>query len=504
MTQMAQINLGEKQQSKKLAHCFLLGGLTFFIWFLLFLPVIKETVSIWLRSDTFAHGMLILPVVAWLFWQQKPRFYALEIRPSKSACAALVGLLLLYMTADLLSIDAMRQLAVFALLSVSLWLVFGDSFARSFKFPLCYILFAVPIGHTLIPWLQVLTAKITVYFLQVSQIPVYFEGLYITTPNGVFEVAVACSGIRYLLSTVAVGTLYAYLTYRSVRKQCLFAIFAVLMPLIANGIRAYLIVLIAHHSEMKYATGADHLIYGWLFFGLIIFVMFYVGGFWADHEKAKEQSKSFLNPVTDFRLAKYSYGLPIICLIALLLSTYLVRNVVMKTPPKIAAVMVKPDGMEGIVSDDLKYWGINFRHPLSLLKGRSDNGVEIHIAQYANKQSQGKLITSTNVIYHPNLWSLEKKETKEIQLANGKIPYVELSLVRANGQRRTIFYWYHIDGINNNNKSWVKLNQGINLLLNNEVAGYFIAISAVDDFTQQAPQKLMSWLQVNGEKIRFE
>ena len=56
------------------------------------------------------------------------------------------------------------------------------------------------------------------------------------------------------------------------------------VPIIANGMRAYMIVMIGHLSGMKLATGVDRLIYGWLFFGLRMFIMFWIGRYWREDE----------------------------------------------------------------------------------------------------------------------------------------------------------------------------------------------------------------------------
>jgi EpsI family protein len=94
----------------------------------------------------------------------------------------------------------------------------------------------------------------------------------------------ACSGVRYLISSVTIGCLYAYLTYRSTMRRALFIATAVVVPILANGARAYMIVMIGHISGMKLAVGVDHLIYGWLFFGLVMFLMFWIGNFWREDE----------------------------------------------------------------------------------------------------------------------------------------------------------------------------------------------------------------------------
>jgi exosortase/archaeosortase family protein len=121
------------------------------------------------------------------------------------------------------------------------------------------------------------TASFTVRALELTGIPVYRDGLHFSIPSGDFEVAQACSGIRYLIASVALGTLYAHLTYYTFWRRVLFVALSLLVPLVANGLRAYLIVMIAYWSQMRLAVGVDHLIYGWIFFGLVMFALFWLG-----------------------------------------------------------------------------------------------------------------------------------------------------------------------------------------------------------------------------------
>jgi EpsI family protein len=153
---------------------------------------------------------------------------------------------------------------------------------RQLAFPLGYLFLVVPVGQALVPALMEFTADFTVAAIRLSGIPVYREGLYFSLPSGDFEVAKACSGIRYLMASIASGALIAYLSVRSWPRRLAFMAFAVVLPILANGIRAYLIVILAHLSDMELATGADHLIYGWLFFGVVIFVMIAVARRFAD------------------------------------------------------------------------------------------------------------------------------------------------------------------------------------------------------------------------------
>jgi exosortase/archaeosortase family protein len=83
---------------------------------------------------------------------------------------------------------------------------------------------------------------------------------------------------------VTVGVLFAYLSYRQRWKQVLFVVASVVVPILANWLRAYMIVMIGHLSDMKFAAGVDHIIYGWVFFGVVMLLLFWIGSFWRDDD----------------------------------------------------------------------------------------------------------------------------------------------------------------------------------------------------------------------------
>ncbi|UUZ51375.1 exosortase [Massilia sp. B-10] len=113
------------------------------------------------------------------------------------------------------------------------------------------------------------------------------NGTHFELPTGNWSVVEACSGVRYLISSVTIGCLYAYLTYRSKLRRAVFIAASIVVPVIANGLRAYMIVMIGHTSNMALATGVDHLIYGWIFFGIVMFIMFWIGSYWRQDTDAE-------------------------------------------------------------------------------------------------------------------------------------------------------------------------------------------------------------------------
>lgn len=246
----------------------------------------------WYRSETFTHGFLVPPIVLWLVWRQRRVIAVQTPQPTVGAfvfiaCAAFVWLL-----GDLVAVNAVTQLAFVALLVLTVPAVLGWSVARLVIFPLGFLFFAVPIGEFLLPQLMEWTANFTVLALRLSGVPVYREGLQFVIPSGNWSVVEACSGVRYLIASLTVGTLFAYLNYQSAKRRILFVMVSIVVPVVANWMRAYMIVMLGHLSGNRLAVGVDHLIYGWLFFGVVIMLMFIIGARWAEPEKVATVSGS--------------------------------------------------------------------------------------------------------------------------------------------------------------------------------------------------------------------
>lgn len=236
----------------------------------------------WLRSDTFAHGLVVVPIALWLGWQQRARFDAVAIRPFAPALIALLGAGALWLVSQLAVVNTGRQFALVFMIQAALVTLLGWRFARVFAFPLAFLLFAVPFGEFMLPTLMEWTADFTVASLRLTGVPVYREGMDFVIPSGSWSVVEECSGVRYLIASFMGGTLFAHLAYRSTVRRLAFMALALAVPIVANWVRAYLIVMLGHLSDNKLAAGVDHLIYGWLFFGVVVFLLFWAGARWRE------------------------------------------------------------------------------------------------------------------------------------------------------------------------------------------------------------------------------
>ena len=236
----------------------------------------------WANSQTFTHCFFVAPLSVWLIWRERQRLKPLRPTPTYLFLPLLVLVGFVWLFATYIDLLLFKQLAVVTMFLVIVLSVLGWQVTQKILFPLLLLYFLVPAGDELIPYLIDFTANFTVNAVRMVGVPVYQEGQLIFLPTGTWSVVKQCSGVRYLIASFMLGFLYAYLNYTKLWKRLLFIAISLVVPVIANGMRASMIVLLGHYSDMTLAVGVDHLIYGWVFFGIVIGMMFYLGSFFAD------------------------------------------------------------------------------------------------------------------------------------------------------------------------------------------------------------------------------
>jgi exosortase A len=253
----------------------------------IFFETTLAMVDVWITNETFTHGFLIFPISLWLIWQKRETISVIIPSSEPRVLVLILPVLAFWFIGRMVDVEVVQQLTMLSLVSLTIWLILGRWVLLALLFPFMYLFFAVPLGQSLIPPMMDFTADFTVTLIKLTGIPIYRDGLYFTLPSGNWSVVEECSGVRYLIASLALGTIYAYITYQSYAKRSIFFVMAIIVPILANGLRAFGIVMLGHFSGMTLAVGADHLLYGWVFFGIIIFLMFYIGNFWADKPLAE-------------------------------------------------------------------------------------------------------------------------------------------------------------------------------------------------------------------------
>jgi exosortase A len=451
--------------------------LTFVLWTVLFYSTIASTVAIWLRSETFTHCFIILPICIYLIKLKWHALNAVKISPNFWMLLPLFGVLVLWLLGDLAKLLVIEQGAAFLMLPLMIWLFLGNQVARILIFTFAFWMFSVPAGEFLVPQLQNLTADITVWSLQMTGVPVYREGLYLAVPNGLFEVAVACSGIRYLIASFTLGTLFAYLNYQSNKKRLVFILFSLALPLLANGIRAYGIVMIAHLSDMKYATGVDHLIYGWMFFGLVIFVMFAVGSIWSDPVPQEEPSSANLSRAA---IPKTKLIASLLALLVLVGSIFTYKNLVMNPQsdfrPDIESMFANSQPLKS------SSWLPIFENSDLEVTGSSE-GLDYFVAYYSVNEQGKELINSNHKLFNFEQWSVEQKGQYE--------QFNTITITNSNGKKRLLAYTYVTPWFTSASAIKVKLAQALDAVSGQSQMGMFVMVSLPIEHDSQDRQRLL-------------
>ena len=395
-----------------------------FVLVLFIVTAYRETlasmVETWWRSETFAHGFLILPISLYLIWKRKDSVKRVPLRYERSSIFAFLALSTIWLLANIANIVVVQQISVVTMLIMTVIFLFGRHVAKALIFPLLYLYFMVPMGEFLIPPLQYVTAYIAVRALQFTGIPVFWEGLLFSIPSGSFEVAEACSGLRYLIASIALGTLYAYLMYSSFLKRILFIIASILVPIIANGLRAYGIVMIADLSDYQLAVGIDHLIYGWLFFGIVISILFWLGSKFRDKEDRLHRYKDVIHKTHEPEKSETKAGILffLACGILLIVLPSLVAAGIGKGA-NIRVVINLPNSLSQLPEreklDNISWEPLIEGEPVKLKTRYRGDGkaLELLVAIYTD-QSQGNELIKINNRFVPKGWVLTSEENLKI------------------------------------------------------------------------------------------
>lgn len=411
----------------------------------------RSIVSIWNSSETFAHGYIILPISLWLIWRERSRLAQLTPSPWWPALPVLAACGFGWLLASLGDVQVVRQYAFVAMIPVAAVAVLGLRMSWQLAFPLMFLLFAVPFGDAFIDPLINLTADFTVAAVEMTGIPILRQGNNFSLPSGDWSVVEACSGVRYLISSVTLGCLYAYLTYRSWQRRLLFVLVSIAVPILANGLRAFMIVMIGHFSGMQLAVGVDHLIYGWLFFGLVMFLMFWVGSFWREDAPTPANPEPHptmaAGPLTGQTTRIAGAAIAAIACMALwpAYGYYLERAGAGQAQANLS-------GFQSRWEEDAPFtrWQPYFQKPNAELarffrKGSQQAGLTL--LYYRNQNDSSELINTQNRLVSdedPN-WRRISSTTRQETLNGRPLAVRETQLQGASG-KLLVWQWYWIDG----------------------------------------------------------
>lgn len=410
-------------------------------------------VAIWERSETFAHGFVIVPIALWLIWRIRSRLAQMEPQPSWLPLPFMAVAGFAWLVGEVGAVNALTQFAFVAMLVLAVPAILGLRVARAMLFPLGFLFFAVPFGEFLLPTLMAYTADFTIAALRLTGVPVLREGLQVfSVPNGRWSVIEACSGVRYLIASVVVGTLFAYLNYRTKWRRLAFVGVSIVVPIVANWVRAYMIVMLGYLSDNKIATGIDHIIYGWIFFGVVMLLMFWIGSYWREAEVVPDPGAPIpAPPDREGRSQSHRWIVAATALVAIVVwpiaEGAIERNA---TTAPVTLAMIDAPGWQASPAPDRSFTP-HFENPTAVrheILSKGDKTLELYVGYYQGQGANRKLISSENVLVRAEdrEWHATRAGTISMEIGGHAVPVRATTIHSADGRglETRLFYW--VDG----------------------------------------------------------
>ncbi len=418
----------------------------------LYRDTIAVMVNLWWRFDAYQHGFVVAPIVVWLVWNRRADLARMPAMPSVIGLIALAAAGFSWLLGVIGHAGVVTHFAIVAMIIAVVPAVAGLHVARRLAFPLGFLFFAVPFGEFMVPTLMDWTADFTVSALRVTGVPVFREGNDFVIPSGRWSVVEECSGIRYFHAALMGGALFAYLVYRSTARRVAFIAFSIVAPIIANWLRAYLTVLLGHLTNNRLAAGVDHLLYGWLFFGVVIFIIFWVGTRWREDSHAHGAppatagfnyagmtSRSRLGMMTGALLAIGVVWLPVAQAIQARLDAFV---------PEFSAEHIRAGEWRSIENTPASWKPVlpGARSEIRKTFARVDDRAGVHIAWFYGEQDGAKLVSSQNAVADRKAgWRLIERGEATIPW-RGTTRAVTRNLLANGAERIEVYSFYWIAG----------------------------------------------------------
>lgn len=442
-------------------------------------PTVQSLVGIWSHDGTYQYAFLIFPLSLWVAWSQRRRLRAHQPVPSIWGLVMVAALVCIWYAGQALAINLLQHFALVALFPALVLACWGWSALRVLAFPLGYlVVFAVPWGDGLVGPLQDITARFAVDALHLFGMPVLLNGRAIITPSATWMVEQACSGVKFFIACVALGSLYAYLMYTRPLKRVVFVVLAAIVPIIANIFRVCFTIMIGETWGLQYATGTDHIIFGWQFFGTVLILLLLGGWFFRDRIVADSSLSASARKRVPMRHAVWPLALALLIAGPVVAGSAAITTAPQRldlTPPSLAGWHQTPTP-EG-------RWQPTFRGAAgqmraTYLAAAGGGTVGLFHAVYTGRPRHGHtLITYGNDVYDPHTARVLATTNQRVGLADGtRVTARELRLTGAKGTR-LVWYWYCVDGHCTASPVWTKVMLAWQVLRGGEVRSSVWALS---------------------------
>ena len=257
---------------------------------LLYFSVLQGLVSDWLRLPDFSHGFLI-PIVSFYFvYERRKELSALNRSSNWIGLPLFLFGIVLLLLGNLATEYFTMRFSILVVLGGIILFLLGREFFKTLLFPIVFLIFMIPIPSVLMDRItfpmQLFASKVAAKSLYLIGIPALREGNIILLANTSLEVAEACSGIRSLISLLALSVVFAYFSQKTILKRVLLILSTFPIAIIANAARVTGTGILAHYYGDKVAQGFFHGFSGWILFVVAFACLFLLGAVFSRVKKS--------------------------------------------------------------------------------------------------------------------------------------------------------------------------------------------------------------------------
>lgn len=252
------------------------------ILLMVYLPTLIELVQDWWNDDNYSHGFLVPLVSGYLIWSVRKDLAKVPVQPSKAGLATIVFGMAMFIAGTAAAEYFTARLSMVISLFGMAWYFYGTAIVRRIWFAFFFLCFMIPIPYVIyyavsVP-LQLFATKVTVAILNVVGMGIVRQGNIIHVAGGIsLEVADACSGIRSLVSLLALGALFAWWSQKKLLAQVLLFASTIPIAVFANVIRVLLTTFLAATFLPEVTDEPFHSLMGMLVFVISFICLFIVG-----------------------------------------------------------------------------------------------------------------------------------------------------------------------------------------------------------------------------------
>lgn len=263
----------------------------------LYFPVLAGLVVEWKDDPNFSHGFLIAPFAGYLIWKKRDEIGRLNMSGSWFGMVIILMAALAYYIGIICSVEFATRLSLILWIYGSMVVIFGFPLWRALIFPMLFLFLMIPIPYLLneqiaFP-LKIGASTVAASLLNAVGIPVYKEGNIITLSTMTLDVADACSGIRSLMSFIAIGCIVCYINNRNKYVQAVIVLSAIPVAVLTNSLRIFMTGVFIDLGYRHFAEGFFHTFSGWLIFisgFILILSLSWFGAIVENHRLAYKKS----------------------------------------------------------------------------------------------------------------------------------------------------------------------------------------------------------------------